>query len=364
MASNSFGEQFRITTWGESHGKAIGVVIDGCPSNLPLTREEIQLELDLRRPGTSSYTSPRKEEDHVEIYSGVFEGKTTGAPISLIIPNKDAQSEAYDKLKDLLRPGHANATWEAKYGNFDHRGGGRASARETAARVAAGAIAKKFLSEHGITLSAHLHTLGGIEAKGTSQARKTSKIFCLDGAAEIEMLALLEELKEEGDSTGGVIELITSAIPFPLGSPIYRKLEAQLATAMLSIPASKGFEIGEGFAASSMRGSEHNDAFVPEGLASNHAGGTLGGIANGAPITFRVAFKPTSSIRLPQVTTTKKKKSAILTLPSSMRHDPCVAIRAVPIVEAMAALVLADELLLCLNDCHNRQYDWHSDNKQ
>ncbi|MDX8431715.1 MAG: chorismate synthase [Candidatus Algichlamydia australiensis] len=349
MASNSFGHNFRITTWGESHGKAIGVVIDGCPSNLPITCEEIQQELDLRRPGYSAYTSPRKEPDQVEIYSGVFKGKTTGAPISLIIPNRDANSEPYEKIKELLRPGHANATWEKKYGNFDYRGGGRASARETAARVAAGAIAKKLLKTHEIALSAHLVELGGIPAKGKTQERKESKIFCLDSAAEKEMLAYLEELKIAGDSTGGIIELITSPIPFPLGGPVYRKLEADLATAMLSIPASKGFEIGCGFASSAMRGSEHNDSFTPNGLATNNAGGTLGGVASGAPISIRVAFKPTSSIRIAQKTVTKKGKSQTLVLPLKSRHDPCVAIRATAVVEAMAAIVLADHLLFYLD---------------
>ena len=334
MATNSFGHNFRITTWGESHGKAIGVIIDGCPSNLPISREEIQAELDLRRPGFSPYTSPRCETDQVEIYSGLFNGKTTGAPISLIIPNQDAQSEHYEKIKDLLRPGHANGTWEKKYGNFDYRGGGRASARETAARVAAGAVAKKLLKIHGITLSAYLVELGGITATQKTQKREESQIFCLDAQAEKEMLCCLDQLKEEGDSTGGIIELTTSPIPFPIGGPIYRKLEADLASAMLSIPACKGFEIGHGFKSSAMRGSEHNQ----------YSGGILGGIANGETITIRAAFKPTSSIRIPQQTKTTEGKSATLTLPKNMRHDPCVAIRGTIVVEAMVAIVLADQV--------------------
>ncbi len=315
MGANSFGKIFRITTWGESHGKAIGVVIDGCPAGLELSDVDVNLELAKRAPGNSPLTSPRKEPDIAEIYSGVFEGKTTGSPISIIIFNQDADSSKYEPMKDLLRPGHANFTYLEKYGIFDYRGGGRASARETACRVAAGAIAKKLLSHFKITITA------------------TLKEPSFD---------LIEKAKSEGDSIGGIIEIATSALPIGLGDPVYEKLEANLAKAFLSIPASKGFEIGEGFASAKMKGSEHNDLFP---LETNHAGGTLGGITTGKPLICRVAFKPASSIALPQATTTLSGSPATLTLPPGSRHDPCVALRALPVCEAMTALVLVDALL-------------------
>ncbi len=301
---NSFGQIFRITTWGESHGKAIGVVIDGCPAGLEISEEEINGELEKRAPGRQEHTSPRKESDHAEILSGIFEGKTTGTPISIIIPNRDADSSAYEPIKHLVRPGHANATYVKKYGIFDYRGGGRASARETACRVAAGAIAKKLLEQVGIRVEAVLIERGEIE---------------------------------EGDSVGGVIEGRALGVPAGLGEPVYQKMEAMLAQAMLSIPASKGFEIGEGFGAAKMRGSEHNAC---------PTGGTLGGITDGESLLFRVAFKPTSSIAKPQKTTTLSGEEATLTLPKGSRHDPCVAIRAVAVVESMCALVLADAILM------------------
>lgn len=332
MASNSMGQIFRITTWGESHGKAIGVVIDGCPAGLEITEEDINAALALRAPGNSPYTSPRKEPDIAEILSGVFEGKTTGAPISVIIYNKDADSSKYHPIKDHLRPGHANYSYLEKYGIFDYRGGGRSSARETACRVAAGAVAKKFLANHGITLTAFLKTVGGFPTESADAIRA------------------LEEALQDGNSLGGVIEFCIDNLPAGLGDPIYEKLEANLAHAMLSIPASKGFEIGRGFKAADMKGSEHNDLYINEdgktGLASNNAGGTLGGISTGAPIVGSVAFKPTSSIRIPQETVTLKGEQVTFALPEGSRHDPCLAFRAVPIVEAMAALVVADSLLM------------------
>lgn len=300
MASNSFGEIFRWTTWGESHGKAIGVVIDGCPAGLDLSEERIQRDLDRRAPGTSSYVSSRKEPDRAEILSGLFEGKTTGAPISILIANCDADPSKYEPIKHLVRPGHANATYLAKYGIFDHRGGGRASARETACRVAAGAVAKALLGE--IDISAKVVT--PTEAEG-------------------------------GDSIGGIVEAIATGVPPGLGDPIYHKLDAQLAYAMLSIPASKGFEIGSGFSCATMRGSEHNALEQ----------GVLAGISTGNPIRIRVAFKPTSSIKKAQPTTDLEGNPATFKLPEGSRHDPCVAIRAVPVVEAMFACVLADQLL-------------------
>ena len=322
---NSFGQIFRITTWGESHGKAIGVVIDGCPAGIELSENEINAELSLRAPGKNPLTSPRKEPDVAELLSGVFEGKTTGTPISILIPNRDVDSTKYEPIKHLLRPGHANYTYLKKYGIFDYRGGGRASARETACRVAAGAVAKKFLRSFGIVPKAVLKEVGGVSDYGE----------------------ILKKAQEEGDSLGGVVEVTVSDLPVGLGEPIYHKMEALLAQAMLSLPASKGFEIGTGFQAARMCGSEHNDSFIEGGVCStNHAGGTLGGITNGMPLVFRVAFKPTSSIVRAQKTVTLEGEPASFELPKGSRHDPCVAIRATPVVEAMAALVLADMVLL------------------
>jgi chorismate synthase len=333
MASNSFGKMFKITTWGESHGKAIGVVIDGCPAGLELEERELHSALFVRAPGNSPYTSPRKEEDRAEILSGIFEGKTTGTPISILIPNRDVDSSKYEPIKEVLRPGHANFTYLQKYGIFDWRGGGRASARETACRVAAGFIAKKLLDFYGIHLTAYLKQIGGIDA-----------------ADEKALQALLEQVMAEGDSLGGVVEFSASQVPVGLGSPIYGKLEAELALAMLSLPAAKGFEIGSGFEAGSMRGSLHNDPFVHDRgrvrTSKNDAGGILGGISTGMPIVGRVVFKPPSSIMKPQESLTLDGEKTSLHLPPGSRHDPCVAIRAVPVVEAMAALVLADAILL------------------
>lgn len=359
MGSNSFGNLFRITTWGESHGKAIGVVIDGCPAGLPISEEEIQKELDLRKPGNSPYTSPRVETDKAEIFSGVFDGKTTGAPISIIIFNSDAKSSAYEPIKDLLRPGHANFTYLAKYGIFDYRGGGRSSARETACRVAAGAVAKKLLAHYKIEIVAYIAAIGSVSVKEINhsclneiqRAVLESPIFCPEPEASEKMCALLNEVKNQGDSLGGIVGCSAYPLPPGLGDPVYEKLEANLAKAMLSLPATKGFEIGSGFEAARMRGSLHNDLFtLNEGgkivTETNHAGGTLGGISTSMPLHFRVAFKPTSSIQKTQKTLSTSGEERSYELPTGSRHDPCVTIRAVPIVEAMAALVLADALLL------------------
>jgi chorismate synthase len=357
MGSNSFGKIFKITTWGESHGKAVGVVIDGCPAGLEIEESEINAELALRGPGKNPYTSPRVEADQAEILSGMFEGKTTGAPICILIPNKDADPSKYEPIKELLRPGHANFTYLEKYGVFDYRGGGRASARETACRVAAGAIAKKFLSYHSIKITAYIKQIGtviaDIEANDTEHFRSLtyqSPVFCPNAEAASAMTALLEKTKREGDSLGGLIEFVALGVPVGLGDPVYEKLEANLAHAMMSLPATKGFEIGSGFQSIAMPGSAHNDLFTNDSgkvrTQTNHAGGTLGGISTGMPIIGRVAFKPTSSIMKPQETLTTSGEKGSITLPPGSRHDPCVAIRAVPIVEAMAALVLADALLL------------------
>lgn len=356
MASNSFGYIFRITTWGESHGKAIGVTVDGCPAGLCLTEEEIRQALARRAPGHTLYTSPRRETERAEILSGVWEGKTTGAPIAILIPNEDADSSAYAPIKQLLRPGHAGYSYLEKYGCFDPRGGGRASARETACRVAAGAIAQKILQSNAIRITAYLMQMGDItaqfkqgEAEVDSWAH-ASQLFCPDKEARQAMIALLEELREEGDSIGGIVEFCAEGVPAGLGDPIYEKLEANIAHALMTIPASKGVEIGMGFRSVSLRGSEHNDLYSCENgnicLQSNRTGGILGGISTGNPIVGRVAFKPTSSIRKVQNTVTVTGEHAVLTLPPNARHDPCVAIRAVPVVEAMLSLVLVDALLM------------------
>jgi len=357
MASNTFGQLFRVTTWGESHGKAIGVVIDGCPAGVALTIEDIQLALALRAPGRNEFTSPRQETDEAEIYSGVFDGHTTGAPISIIIMNRDVNSSHYTALQEVLRPGHANFTYLQKYGRYDHRGGGRASARETACRVAAGAVAKKILQHHGIQTGAYLSTMGDIHVPnldGTLQdlaaATESSPIFCPHVQTAQAMQNLINQAKETGDSVGGVVTFLAIDLPVGLGDPVYEKLEANLAKAMLSIPASKGFEIGQGFQAAQMVGSDHNDLFMisEQGITTqtNHAGGTLGGISTGMPLMGRVVFKPTSSIRKVQQTVDLAGKPTEMTLPDGSRHDPCVAIRAVPVVDAMCALVLVDAFLM------------------
>lgn len=358
MASNFFGQIFRITTFGESHGPGIGVVIDGCPAGLPLTIQDIEEQLAFRRPGTNAYTSPRKEADLAEILSGVFEGKTTGAPLTIFIRNKDVDSSSYEAIKELYRPGHANFTYLEKYGIFDYRGGGRSSARETAARVAAGAVAKKLLKRHQIECTAFVFEIGGIAIPDPDLAHldtlreKTyaSPIFCPDEKTAQAMMEKIAQAKEDNDSVGGIVACVAHA-PVGLGDPVYCKLEALLAFAMLSLPATKGFEIGSGFEAARMKGSEHNDLFTTDSeghvhTASNCAGGTLGGISTGSPLFFKVAFKPPSSIKKPQATVNLKGEKVTLQLPETGRHDPCVAIRAVPIIEAMTALVLVDALLM------------------
>lgn len=357
MASNRFGNLFTISTWGESHGPAIGVVIDGCPAGLAIDEACINHALKLRAPGRNAYTSPRKEPDHAEILSGIFEGVTTGAPISILIRNRDANSAAYEPIKKILRPGHANYSYESKYGVFDWRGGGRASARETACRVAAAAIAEQLLRAEGIEVLAYVKQVGDIIAKVDVPAPKElqavaveSPVFCPDPKAAERIIEEVEAARDAGDSLGGLIEFQALGLPVGLGDPVYEKLEARLAYGMMSIPATKGFEIGSGFHAVKMRGSEHNDLFVADEGAvhtsSNNAGGTLGGISSGEPLVGRVAFKPTASIAKSQASVDLEGKEAELKLPEGSRHDPCVALRAAPIVRAMALLVIADALLL------------------
>lgn len=352
MGSNTFGTQFKIMTWGESHGPALGVVIDGCPAGLEINEAIINSELEKRAPGKNAFVSPRKESDQAQILSGVFDGKTTGTPISLLIPNHDSDSSKYESLKNLYRPGHANFTYLQKYGIFDYRGGGRASARETVCRVAAGAVARQFLASQGIELFAYLQQLGPIQETDFQDFYSLKQKKQRDPLNQT-MIEYLEQIKLKKDSVGGVVEFIAQGVPVGLGEPVYEKLEAKLAFAMLSLPATKGFEIGSGFKSVSMHGSEHNDLFIYEKgevqTTSNHAGGTLGGISTGMPIIGRVAFKPTSSIDQTQKTINLQGKETTMRLPEGSRHDPCVAIRAVPVVEAMLALVLAD--LVLLNRC-------------
>ena len=354
---NSFGKLFSITTWGESHGPGVGVVIDGCPPGLPITAEEIQVELDRRRPGQSDIVTPRKEEDRVEILSGIFEGKTTGTPIALMVKNGDQRPGAYDEMREKFRPSHADFTYQAKFGRRDHRGGGRSSARETVGRVAAGAIAKKILAHGtgdtapGVEVRAFLIQVHDIVAPAEALVNfptlaevEASPVRCPHPATAAAMIERIKAVRSEGDSVGGVIECRVRGVPAGLGVPVFDRLEADLAKAMLSLPATKGFEIGRGFAGARLRGSQHNDAFENRGgaihTATNRSGGVQGGISNGEEIVFRVAFKPTATILQSQATV--DLHGAPTELMGRGRHDPCVVPRAVPIVEAMTALVLLD----------------------
>lgn len=351
---SSFGQLFRITTFGESHGGGVGVVIDGCPPNVSIDPAEIQRELDRRRPGQSKITTTRQEKDVCEILSGVFEGKTLGTPIALLVRNEDARPEAYAALKDTYRPSHADFTYEAKYGVRNWQGGGRASARETIGRVAAGAVARKLIQTlyPAFDIVAYVSQIQEIIAR-VDQAKvqrpdvDANIVRCPDPQAAEKMIALIEQVRGEGDSVGGTIECVARGVPAGLGEPVFDKLEADLAKAMLSLPATKGFEIGSGFAGTRVRGSEHNDAFEVRNnrvaTATNRSGGIQGGISNGEPIYFRVAFKPTATIAREQKSVTRSKNE--IKLAAGGRHDPCVLPRAVPMVEAMCALVLADHVL-------------------
>lgn len=354
MAGNTFGHLFRITTFGESHGGAVGVVVDGCPPGLAISQEEIQKELDRRKPGQSRITSPRKEADVIHILSGVFDGKTTGTPILMLAHNNDAKPEDYREMKDVYRPGHADFTFHKKFGIRDWRGSGRASARETLGRVAAGALAKKFLKERlGIEILSFVEQVGDIKTaidfnRVTSAAIESNIIRCPDPPVAEKMIACIESVRKSGDSIGGVIRGVIKNVPAGLGEPVFDKLPADLGKAMLSINAVKGFEIGSGFAGVVLLGSEHNDEFFTDTngqvhTKTNNAGGTLGGISNGETIYFRVAIKPVSTIRKKQHTVNTQGKPVELS--ATGRHDPCVLPRAVPIVDAMAALVLMDHYL-------------------
>lgn len=345
MAGNSFGQLFRITTFGESHGLALGAVVDGCPPGLEISEADLQGDLDRRKPGTSRYTTPRREPDEVKILSGVFEGKTTGTSIGLLIENTDQRSKDYSDIKDLFRPGHADYTYHQKYGQRDYRGGGRSSARETAMRVAAGAIAKKYLKQvHGIEIIGFLSQLGPIKAEAFNGAQIEQNPFFFPDAGKLEELdQYMRDLKKEGNSIGAKVQVVARNVPVGLGEPVFDRLDADIAHAMMGINAVKGVEIGDGFAVVEQKGSEHRDEMTPAGFASNHAGGILGGISSGQDIVVSMALKPTSSITVPGKTiTTEGEATEMIT---KGRHDPCVGIRAVPIAEAMLALVLMDHLL-------------------
>lgn len=345
MAGNTFGTLFSVTSFGESHGPAIGGVVDGCPPGLSLTVDDIQKELDRRKPGTSRHVSQRQESDRVEILSGLFEGRTTGTPIALLIRNEDQRSRDYGNLADIFRPGHADYTYWQKYGIRDYRGGGRSSARETAVRVAAAAIAKKWLHEkYGVIIRGYLCQLGPIEIPfKTWDVVGTTPFFVADADAVPKLEMFMDELRKAGDSVGAKITTVAESVPVGWGSPVYHKLDADLAAAMMSINAVKGVEIGSGFASIGQRGSEHGDELTPEGFVTNHAGGILGGISTGQDIVVTIAIKPTSSIRIPRRSIDKQGRPVVVE--TEGRHDPCVGIRATPIAEAMLALVLMDHAL-------------------
>lgn len=339
---NLFGTNFRIMTWGESHGKAIGVVIDGVPVGLELTESDIQKELDRRKPGQSHITTTRTERDLIEIVSGVFHGKTTGSPISLIIKNKDIDSSDYEKIKDRYRPGHADHTYHIKYKGFnDYRGGGRSSGRETATRVAAGAIARKLLKTKGIEIIAYVKQIGNIKATNVNFSNiDKNPLRCCDLNAAKKMEEYIKALKKEGDSIGCIVEIVIKGCPPGIGEPVFGKLDAKLSYALMSIGAVKAVSIGEGFNVAAMKGSENNDQMVQDGFLSNHAGGIVGGISNGQDVILNIAVKPTASIAKEQKTINKQGEETTISI--SGRHDPCIGPRIVPVAEAMIALVLVN----------------------
>ncbi|QYJ92472.1 chorismate synthase [Shewanella spartinae] len=345
MSGNSIGQNFVVTTFGESHGKALGCIIDGCPPGLAIDEADMQHDLDRRRPGTSRYTTARREPDQVKILSGVFEGQTTGTSIGLVIENTDQRSQDYSNIKDQFRPGHADYTYQQKYGLRDYRGGGRSSARETAMRVAAGAVAKKYLKQvHGIEIKGYLSQLGPICAETLDFDQVEQNAFFFPDASKLEQLdEYMRELKKSGDSIGAKVSVVATNVPVGLGEPVFDRLDADIAHALMGINAVKGVEIGDGFAVVNQKGSEHRDLMSPDGFASNHAGGILGGISSGQPIVAHIAMKPTSSISVPgESMTVQGERAEVVT---KGRHDPCVGIRAVPIAEAMLAIVLMDHLL-------------------
>lgn len=357
---NTFGHLFRVTTFGESHGGGVGVVIDGCPPQLEISEKEIQAELDRRRPGQSKITTPRKEADICEILSGVFEGKTLGTPIAILVRNQDTRAQDYDDIAQKYRPSHADATYDAKYGIRNWQGGGRSSARETIGRVAAGAIARKILHQvAGVEIVAYVKRIKDLEgifdqSTITREIVESNIVRCPDPECAERMIELIEQVRQQGDSVGGVVECVVHNVPLGLGSPVFDKLEADIAKGVMSLPATKGFEIGSGFAGTLLTGSEHNDEFYIDDTGkvrtqTNRSGGIQGGISNGENIILRVAFKPTATIHKEQHTVTRNGEETILA--AKGRHDPCVLPRAVPMVEAMVALVLCDHLLRHQGQC-------------
>jgi chorismate synthase len=351
VAGNSFGRLFTVTSFGESHGPALGCVVDGCPPGMALCAADLQADVERRRPGTSQFTSQRREPDTVQILSGVFEGKTTGTPIGLLVANEDQRSRDYEKIKDRFRPGHADYTYHQKYGFRDYRGGGRSSARETVMRVAAGAIARKYLRERlNIAIHGYLAQLGPLVLQPVDpQSAYDNPFFCPDPSRIKELEQFIWQLREAGDSIGARVTVLARGVPPGLGEPVFGRLDADLASAMMGINAVKGVEIGAGFGAVEQRGSEHRDALTPQGFKSNHAGGVLGGISSGQDIVVSLALKPTSSITLPGETIDIHGNS--IEIVTTGRHDPCVGIRATPIAEAMLALVLMDHYLRFRAQC-------------
>jgi chorismate synthase len=344
MSGNTFGTLFTVTTFGESHGPALGCIVDGCPPGLPLAEADIQRDVERRRSGTSKYTSQRREPDQVRILSGVFEGVTTGTPIGLLVENTDQRSYDYEKIKDRFRPGHADYTYQQKYGLRDYRGGGRSSARETVMRVAAGAIARKLLAGQGIEIFGYLAQMGDIALELRDRAAiDANPFFCADPSRVPELEAAIDALRREGDSVGARVNVVATGVPPGLGEPVFDRLDADIAHAMMGINAVKGVEIGAGFASVAQRGTQHRDELTPSGFLSNHAGGVLGGISSGQDLLVGVAIKPTSSITTPGRTIDVHGQPVEVV--TTGRHDPCVGIRAVPIAEAMLALVLADHFL-------------------
>ncbi|OBR67573.1 chorismate synthase [Paenibacillus oryzae] len=342
MAGSTFGEAFRISTFGESHGEAVGVIVDGATPGVELDEAYIQVQMDRRKPGQSSVTTPRKEYDKVKIVSGIFQGKTTGTPLMIILYNHDMKPEAYQDIHEAFRPGHADFSYTQKYGIRDYRGSGRASGRETAGRVAGGAVARKLLERRGVQVLAYTSAIGGIACQTFDEAAiEANAVRACDPEAAEQMIQLVEELGRQGDSCGGIVECRIRGAAAGLGEPVFDKLDAELAKAMLSIGAVKGIEFGAGFEAASMRGSQHNDAMDGGGFRTNHAGGIVGGISTGQDIVFRVAVKPTSSISLPQQTINIHGEEQMIS--TIGRHDPCICPRIVPVIEAMACLVLEDQ---------------------
>ncbi len=345
MSGNTIGKLFTVTSFGESHGPAIGCIVDGCPPGLELSEQDLQIDLDRRKPGTSRHTTQRREADQVQILSGVFEGVTTGTPIGLLIHNTDQRSKDYSKIMDRFRPGHADYTYMQKYGIRDYRGGGRSSARETAMRVAAGAVAKKYLKQrYGIEIRGYLSQLGPITIESVDWGQvEQNPFFCPDADKVPELESYMDALRKEGNSVGARINVVASGVPAGLGEPIFDRLDADIAHAMMGINAAKGVEIGAGFESVSQKGTEHRDEITPEGFIGNQAGGILGGISSGQDIVASVAFKPTSSIRIPGLSVNLQGEPVEVV--TEGRHDPCVGIRATPIVEAMLAIVLMDHML-------------------